>query len=310
MRVRVAAQHARMEARRAPTAGNDVMRAFAPLLCALMGALTLPAQALPTATLTARTSVNHLYYFGGFATIVDEGEDGAPVPTPGGDWDGAPMTVLSPLSLMIAGSHFTELNYISWHGFVSETWDQAQSYSFGQEGADAVLAVQGHAAIEQVSQVCSEFAGCILASELHTSTNTLALEFSLDDITPYTLTGSTRGEQWIDLMRWDEIGQQWNAVVSGLGATQDRAFSLDGSLVAGSYLLRNNPYPFSAGGPADVDNAWTARLTLTGAVAAVPEPGAAMLLLAGLGLLGSLTRRRRIGGQTVVDSEPLPRLPT
>ena len=111
-------------------------------------------------------------------------------------------------------------------------------------------------------------------------------------------------------MRWDEIGQQWNAVVSGLGATQDRAFSLDGSLVAGSYLLRNNPYPFSAGGPADVDNAWTARLTLTGAVAAVPEPGAAMLLLAGLGLLGSLTRRRRIGGQTVVDSEPLPRLPT
>lgn len=281
------------------------MTSLAPLrrpmmLAALTLAAGLPASAgaTSTATLVDRTSVNYLYYFGGFAISGDEGEAGAPAPVPGGAWEGVVVTDFAPYTLTTTGSDYQPLEYLYWSGFLSEVWDQTQTYAFGNAGGDAVVSIDGAASILQESIVCSDITGCNLASELHRSTNTLALQFELDATTPYTLVGETRGGQWVDLLRWDTVALRWSPIVYGGVATIDRSFSLGGTLTAGLYMLRNNPYTFSSGGIHDVDNAWSADLTLVGAVAAVPEPRSAALALMGLATLAGWRRRQRPGQTT------------
>jgi len=248
-----------------------------------------------TVTLTERSSVNHFYYFGGFAISGDEGEDGAPAPVPGGAWEGTVLTGFADPTLAIAGSDHHDIAYLMWSGYLDESWDQAQTFSFAQLAGAVQLQAQGHATTLQTSQVCSAATGCNLASELHVSTNTLALEFTLDASNPYTLAGSSSGGQYLDLLTWNELAQRWLPLVHGPTQTMNTSFSLTGTLPAGRYLLRNNPYAQRAGGPDDVVNTWAATLTLDGAVAAalVPEPTPALLLAAGLASLGWLQRRRR-----------------
>jgi len=264
-----------------------------PLLAAALLAFSAPDSDAATMTLQARTSVNYLYYFGGFAVSADEGEDGAPAPLPGGAWEGTVLTGFDMPQLAIQGMDHHNIQYLGWLGHLDETWDQAQSFSFTQGLAGAELHIDGHAAITQTSEVCSMGSGCFLASELHRSTNTVALEFTLDAANPYTLTGSTSGGQYVDLQRWDVLSQRWFPVVFGAFDTINTTFALSGTLNPGLYRLQNDPYTFSAGGAADVNNRFDATLTLTGAVAAmVPEPGAAGLLACGLAVM-ALKRRRR-----------------
>lgn len=243
------------------------------------------AQATSVATLTARTSVNNLYYFGGFATSSDEGEVGDP-------GYGVTVTDFAPHTLSIVGSDYADLAYLYWTGFLAETWDQAQTYSFAQSAGDVAVTIDGHATISQTSIICSEITGCGPATELHQSTNTLALEFSVDGSTSYTLTGATSGNQWIDLLQWNEPASRWLPVVYGALDTQNVSFDLSGTLDAGLYMLRNNPYMFSGGGPTDVVNTWQAQLTLLDTVAAVPELATWQLALTGIALLAWLGRRR------------------
>lgn len=255
--------------------------------------LLLAAAAAPAATveLTSRTSVNYFYYFGGFAISGDEGEDGAPAPVPGGPWEGTVLTGFADPTLAIAGSDHHDIHYLGWSGFLDETWDQAQTYTFAQTAAGAELHIEGHATSLQTSEVCGS-TGCFPASELHVSTNTVALEFTLDASNAYALAGSSGGGQYVDLLVWSELAQRWNPIVFGALQTKDTAFNLGGTLAAGRYMLRNSPYDFRAGGPDDVVNSWNATLTLAGAVAtAVPEPAPAALLAAGLASL-ALWRRR------------------
>lgn len=259
------------------------------LAAALMAAL--PAAAQTTLTLTARNSVNYLHYLGGFAISGDEGEDGAPAPVPGGPWEGLTVTSTVPDTLAMHGSDHHVISYLGWHGYLDETWDQAQTWALANGSAGARLSASGHATIVQTSEVCGSPTGCFLASEGHYSTNTQALEFSLDGASSYSLSGSTSGGQWVDLFGWDPLGRRWAPIVYGGISTVDRSFSFSGSLQAGLYKVANSPYIFSGGGVDDVDNAWTYTLQLADAVAAVPEPAAAWLLLPGL--LVVAWRRRR-----------------
>lgn len=259
---------------------------------AALAALVLPAAA-STTTLTARESVNYLYYFGGFAISGDEGEDGDPAPVPGGAWEGTVLTGLDRPSLHIAGSDHHDIQYLFWSGYLDETWDQGQSFSATQVGSDTQLRIEGHATITQTSEVCSATTGCGLASELHRSTNTLKLDFTVDAATPFLLDGLTSGGGYVDLLRWDVPAQRWFSVI-GVGAltTIDRSFSLAGNLATGLYRFESSPYTFSGSG-GDVNNRWDATLSLQGStLAAVPEPAAWAAWLCGLTGL-ALRRRRR-----------------
>lgn len=257
-------------------------------------AAALPSHAALTASLTARESVNYLYYFGGFAISGDEGEAGAPAPVAGGAWEGTLLTGFEQPDLAISGSDYHVIEYLFWGGYLAETWDQSQSFSAQQLGADAVLHIEGHATISQTSEVCSATTGCNLASELHRSTNTLLLEFTVDASTPYLLEGLTSGGQYVELSQWNVAAQRWFSVIGTGGLTTiDRSFSLAGNLPAGLYRFQTDPYTFS-GGRDDVVNSFTATLTLQGAtLAPVPEPPAGLMAALGLAAVALRLHRRR-----------------
>lgn len=259
---------------------------------ALAVAAGVPAVAATGAVLTGRTSVNYFYYFGGFAIDADEGHDGWPVPAAGPPWVGVPVTGLAPATLAIAGSDYELLDYLSWHGYLTETWQQQQTYSFGNVAGQAVLHAAGASQATQDSEICNPATGCGTASELHRSTNTQALTFMLDGPASYQLVGTTSGGQFVNLERWNETFLKWDYIVYGGVVTNSQSFSLAGPLTAGLFRVSNSPSTFSGGGPTNVDNAWTYDLTLVGAMAAVPEPAAGLMAAAGLATL-LLSRRRR-----------------
>lgn len=267
--------------------------AFAPVVAACLG-LSGGAAALAAGSveLTARTSLNYLYYSGGFAIAGDEGEDGAPPPVPGGAFSGVTVTDLAPATLAFAGSDHADLHYMGWDGTLDETWSQSQTYSLGQGGDGAQLRASGWVDIVQTSMVCG-YGSCGLATEIHRSTNTQALDFALSTGSAYTLIGSTSGGQWIDLWKWDPQHQGWNVVLNGPYTTGDRSFSISGQLAAGTYRLRNNPYVFNGGGADDVQSSWDYTMTLRDVVAQVPEPATLPSILLGLAMLGAATRCRR-----------------
>jgi hypothetical protein len=263
---------------------------------ALLSAATLaaaaPAGAAATVELEARRSINHFHWFGGFAISGDEGHDGAPLPPAGPPWEGVEVTSFEPATLAIAGSAYKELAYLFWSGFLSETWDQAQTYGFGGDADGARITASGHATSTQDSIICSDITGCNLATEAHWSTNIQQLQFSLSEANAYELAGSTSGGQWIDLFVWNVAAQRWTHLVHGPTLTKDRAFDLSGTLQAGLYMLSNVNFDFSGGGATNVVNTWSYEFDLPGAIAVpVPEPAPALLLALGLAA-GALLRRR------------------
>lgn len=253
-------------------------RSILALLAAAALATGGSAAAVGVVALEARSSVNHFYWYGGFAISGDEGHDGAPLPPAGPPWVGVTVTTLAPATLAIAGSAYKELEYLFWTGYLAETWDQAQTYSFGATAGGVQISGAGHATSTQDSIICSDITGCGLATESHRSTNIQALEFSLSETNPFRLAGSTSGGQWLDLAVWDALGARWSPVVHGPTQTGNRSFDLAGTLQPGRYLLRNYNGTFSAGGATNVINTWDYRFELPGAIALpVPEPAPAAL---------------------------------
>lgn len=279
-------------AMRAQTAAGTAsrLRVRAVALLAVVLATSTAASAQTTATFTGRTSVNHLYFFGGFANSSVSVEDGAPVPIPGDPREGTVVTTPAPATLAFSGTNHHDIEYLFWEGYLDTTWAQTQTYAFGPAaGGGTSISGSGKSSITQSGTVCG-LGDCNPPSALHHSTNSQIIEFELSGPTGYTLTGAASGEQLVDLQRWDTVAERWFTLIGGGINTPDRDFDFSGNLVAGRYRMANELSTIAGSIPEPVESSWNYTLTLPSA-APVPEP--ATIALWSLGLLGVTARMRR-----------------
>lgn len=269
-----------------------------PLSFVLATSAALPALASSTVTLLDRASVLYAAAHAGTgiadASVPCDDASDIDCQAAGSFGSTTAITGLGPQTLSIAGSGADTDTALLWYAALETTWATTQTYSFEALAGDAVL----HASGSHASTLWSE---TIDASGVHgpgtrgfTSLNWQAFTFSLDATTAYTLGGYTYGEyQPIELLRDDGSGNfhHLSPVGPWCGGTPETPCSRDGTLDAGTYMVR--VYEFWQ---SDFQDAyaygWDYRFTFHDAVAAVPEPGPATLLLAGLGVIGVWRRRR------------------
>ena len=107
------------------------------------------------------------------------------------------------------------------------------------------------------------------------------LTFTIDETTPFTLAGSVTGDREASF-RLSEVGG--SDVVNVYLGSPSEVFDVDGVLAAGTYEIAARAGAFPGALPESLDN----RVRLDFAL--VPEPGTAMLLLAGLAACCGLRR--------------------
>lgn len=253
------------------------------------------AQAQARATLVGRESTTHVLHVGGFAIVGSHGEDGSP----------EPVVSLQPARLDVAGSHHNEGTYALWAVEYTHQWAltqawglDAQARSFGAWGGTQ-LATGG-------TVVGPDCAPCLPTLQVD-AYNAQALDFKLDAATDYQFRSETTPGQWIDLLKWNDAAEAWAPVWIGAGINQGIAWHRSGTLDAGLYRVRNNRDNLRVNGNRLVGAvAWDWTMELPGAtVSAVPEPGSAGLLLAGLGWLA--WRRRHSPSSRAGTAPPPPR---
>ena len=192
---------------------------------------------------------------------------------------------LAPSFLQIAGNDTVSAESGPFTATLVADWNLKQDYSIANAVSSVVIDASGSIAV-----LGSSF-GAVggvpsVGPFIHEQHNYQTLHFSLTEDTAYTISGSTWGDEYIDL-----FGGPQAALVFGGGQTYGPGdvpaqWSFSGTLAAGDYVIRNRLIPLGNSG-------WDYSLTLVGAqVAAVPEPETYALMLAGLSLMVLVARRR------------------
>jgi hypothetical protein len=194
---------------------------------------------------------------------------------------------LAPSFLQIAGSDTASAVDGSFSATITGDWDLKQDYTLASSNAGAVLGASGSMAVNGGSSGSS--AGVPSAGPFnHSKHNYQELRFSLSQATPFAITGTTWGGEYVQVRQSDGStygGFDW--VATYVAGNTPAPWSFSGVLAAGDYFISNRLVPLGNSG-------WDYSLTFEGAhVAAVPEPQSFALMLAGLALVGFAARARR-----------------
>lgn len=234
------------------------------------------AHATATATVVGRESVTHVQHFGGFAIVGSTGEDGSDVP----------VTALTPVALGVSGTHHHEGSYLYWDVQYTHQWTLSQAW--GADPAARAFGAWGSTQLATDGTVVGLNCNPCLPTLQIDAYNSQALDFTLDSATRYGFRSETTQGQWIDLLVWNTLANDWHPIWIGAGINQGIAWESSGTLQAGLYRVRNNRDNARVGTNNMVHaSAWDWTMELPEAtVSAVPEPGAAWMLAAGLLLIG------------------------
>lgn len=188
---------------------------------------------------------------------------------------------LAPSFLQIVGADTSSVVSGVFTGTIEGQWDLRQDYAVSQTGAGVVLAASGSMDVRgssfgSIGEVPS------VGPFIHDKYNYQSLRFSLSGDTSYAVSGTTWGDEYIDVRLGGSNAPYgpWNWIATvGFGETPTN-WSFSGVLAAGDYVISNRRIPLNNSG-------WSYTLTLQGAtLAPVPEPKAYATLLLGLVLVG------------------------
>lgn len=275
--------HANADARTSRRRASSAM-----LLIALAAAMPLAAQAEPVVSLVGRDSLNYVEYKGesdptGFDGTV---AGGTPVP----------VTSFANPTLSINGGHSgAGSTGVSIEWSYSVGWNQAQGFSLiGSPSALNQISAWGEMSLQAAAQGCYVFTGLCGPAVVHvTGTNTQVLEFTVSEATAYSFAGQVYGGQLAYLDHWDTAQNKWFPVRQVI---VDKSFAFSGTLNAGLYRVRANPYNFTADlAPPSLVNGWSYTVAFPN-VTAVPEPEAWAMMVAGLISVFGVARRKRARG--------------